>query len=306
MSRQRDFRIDSEVYPMESSGSRYRASIPDAWRAVAAFGGMVVGLAHRAAQRAVDRPSLSPLYISASFFAPVPCESDLELEANVSSNTLNSAHASVDLYVSGKKHPRMRLSAVFGRRIPHPYILKESKFPEGLLSPERALPVQQSTLGDMPILDQFELRWAQDGSTHANLAALPPSTSTERAATCAWWRFRRSPLVEDGCLDPLALALPADALASAMFRGLQISTPSFVPLTLAMDLHFLRSTRRSWLLQHARVVDMADGYASGIVEIWDEDRVLLAVGTQLRVCSDNDRAPRSTRHRKTLLRNGST
>jgi hypothetical protein len=66
--------------------------------------------------------------------------------------------------------------------------------------------------------------------------------------------------------------------------------PSFVPLTLAMDLHILRSTKCRWLLQHARVVELADGIASGVVEIWDEQKNLLAMGTQLRVCQPLQRS----------------
>jgi hypothetical protein len=263
------FRRDSQV---SLAGDRYQAEIPEAWRVLAAYGGMVFAVGQRAAHAATERPSLAPVFASA-----------VDIETRTLAVSQNTAHATATLYVPGDERPKVHLTAVFGKRLESPYRLHEAKFPEGIWGPEESLPNGEAAglLGKVPIMEQLEVRWAHDFDTRPGRGG---EVSPGPAVTCSWMRLRDVPRLEDGTIDPLSYAIPADALASALFRGLGLTRVTFIPVTLSMDMHVFRTTRREWLLQHVRVVRLEDGYASGIVEIWDDEKNLLALSTQLRFC----------------------
>ena len=58
------------------------------------------------------------------------------------------------------------------------------------------------------------------------------------------------------------------------------TNPPLLMLSLEISLQFVATTTSPWLLQHTRAHHSANGYAWGSVELWGEDRQLLAFGTQ--------------------------
>ena len=48
-------------------------------------------------------------------------------------------------------------------------------------------------------------------------------------------------------------------------------------------MHFVQDTRSEWLLTHAHCRAVRGGYATADIEIWDQARRLIAVGTQVMI-----------------------
>jgi hypothetical protein len=88
----------------------------------------------------------------------------------------------------------------------------------------------------------------------------------------------KEPRLPDGTIDPISLPIPADMLGPAV--GQRTGPSSFFVVTLELGLHWFARTTSSWVLQHVVSPHAGDGYASGHVYLWDEDRTLLGFATQ--------------------------
>ena len=96
----------------------------------------------------------------------------------------------------------------------------------------------------------------------------------------SWFRFHRSPARVDGTWEPAALAVPGDILGPAVLGATRGIDGFFFVITLQMSVQFFAPMRGEWLLQHTRATSVADGFATGVADLWSEDGVLVGQSSQ--------------------------
>jgi acyl-CoA thioesterase len=284
-----DLLRDSQVEQIgEGVRGQFRGYIPDAWRTVQASGGMTMAVALRAVQCVADDPRLRPIYASALFAKPVACGPVL-IKVDVLTRGANMLHARAVLRNPEQEADALCVHAIFGQGYATPQQLRERQFPSGVFGPADAIRGDAKIVEGLPLLRQSETRWAHEfrcrpgGSTPADRRC-----GAEPAVASSWIRYCKPPMIREGHFDPILLPVPADVIASALFRGLGPDAGVF-PVTLALDLHFIGEARSEWLLQEVRVSDFTDGLAHGDVALWDERRELVALATQRRLCKPASR-----------------
>lgn len=98
-----------------------------------------------------------------------------------------------------------------------------------------------------------------------------------------WYRYKRPQRLADGRLDPLALPPLIDTMPPAMCTMVGPDARMFLAPSLDLTVHFVRDTTSEWLLTHAHCREARAGFATADLEVWDESRRLVAVGTQVMV-----------------------
>jgi acyl-CoA thioesterase len=96
-----------------------------------------------------------------------------------------------------------------------------------------------------------------------------------------WMRYRTAQGREDGTLDPLAIPPIADTMPPSLRQKLGPSNERFIAPSLDLTVHFLQPTRSEWLLVSAYSRRARGGVATAEVEIWSQERELVAYGTQM-------------------------
>lgn len=271
-----DVLADTELTPDAEHPGRYHASVTDSWRVFQAFGGVTFGIAHRAAIEHLDRDDLAPVTASALFCAPVP-PGPVTVDVEVLRDGRTAAQVVADLRVPGRDGTALRLQATCGQRQDHGLDFIDAAFPEDAGRPEDwpppPPPPPGDPFGDIPYHRQTE--WLFCIGERPWDGAHPPAP----ARAGAWTRLLRPPVRSDGTYDPVGLCVHADSIGSAMGQAIG-GEQSFFILTLELGVRFVAEQRSPWVLQHMRAWEATDGYGSGVTELWDTDRRLLAVATQ--------------------------
>lgn len=279
-----DFLADTDLCPDPAVAGRFGIDVSPAWNVIYTFGGMSFGLALRGAERALARDDLALVSAHAVFCEPVAA-GPVVVDTTVLRQGRAAAQVHADLRVGAppadarSTTPNVALSAVFGRVDDSPVDFTGIEFPDDVLEPE-ASPRPSETSEDSPFgrirfHDQVEWRIATPGFDPRATDRAPGPARAQ-----VWMRFLDEPRRPDGTLDPVALAVPADTLGWALFRRTGTSLPPFLVLTLELDLQVLAPTRSRWLLQDVRCQHAGGGFAFGTVELWDEDRRLVAMASQ--------------------------
>lgn len=280
-----DFRRDTELRAVPGAPGRLTVDVSPAWNVIYTFGGVSFALALRAAQQALERPDLDVVSAHAVYCAPVSA-GPATIDATVLRQGRAAAQVAADLRSGPADEldldaaPDVALAAVFGRIDESPVAFTGIEFPDGVLDPDDSPPPPprddaSSPFGRIRFHDQVEWRVAS-----AAFDPLDPAPGPGPARTQVWMRFLEEPRLGDGTVDPVALAVPADTLGWAIFRRLGASVPPFLVLTLELDLQVLVPTRSTWFLQDVRCQHAGGGFAFGTVELWDEDRRLVAMASQ--------------------------
>lgn len=279
-----DFARDTAVAPDAAVAGRFHADLPDAWRVFYAFGGCTMAIALRAAQTALGRPDLSPVSASAVFAAPVPC-GPMIIDTSVLRAGRSAGQVTAALRSASKEGeaPDVHLTAIFGAAHDTHVSYLDSEWPDDALSIDEAAPPpdapSDSPFHNINYHQQTDWRSAQRGMAFRGVDEWIPGP----ARSMSWHRLLKEPRLPDGTLDPIALCAPADILGPAIFSRigpLGPDNPPFLVLSLEISVHFVAPTTSPWILQHCRVPQAADGYAYSQVELWDEDRRLVAFATQ--------------------------
>ncbi len=278
-----DILRDTTPHPVEGIPGRYVGHVPDAWRVMYAFGGTTMATTIRAAVVELDLPELVPVGAESTFCQAVPC-GPVALQVEVLRRGRNGAQALVRLWALDPGDPDPRgpvgndivTAVVLGRRKKTPL-----EFPSDP-APEVADPESCPTRGDddaspfrlIPYHRQTDFRMAL-GEWAAG-RPVPPGDP----CTASWFRFNVSPRLEDGTWEPAALAVPGDILGAAVHSGLGSESGFFFVISLQIGLKFVADARSEWILQHTRAHSASAGYASGLAELYDIDRNLVAIATQ--------------------------
>ena len=248
--------------------SRYRAHLSEAWSFILPSGGVLSSVALQAMQAEAGE-DWRPISSTTIFHEAVE---DGELEVLV--HVLRRGNVATQLRASlgpAGDDPRMEVLATFVRARRGPSVVCR-RFPEDLPGPESSEPYWRSRT-PMPFFRQLEARLAH--GRRFWLADWDPGP-----ARCArWFRYRQPPR-EEGRLAFAAYPPLVDTMPAALFEALGSDHPRLFAPSLDLTVHYLAETKREWVLAQARASWASDGYASAEIELWDDERRLLATGTQ--------------------------
>ncbi len=267
-----DFVVDSDVRRDPSRPGRYTLDLSPAWNVFYTFGGMSMAVALRAIERELSRDDFGPLTATALYVQPVT-DGPVTIDVDVLRNGRGAAQAVADLRNEHHDTTALHLTATFGAPASSLVEYTDAVFPD-VPGPEECEPPpprpDDSPFNDINVHQQTDWR---------PTSWWDPETWTSRPAeTSCWTRFVKEPRLDDGTIDPVSLPIPADMLGPAV--GQRTGPTPFFVLTLELGVHWFATTSSPWVLQHVVSPHAGDGYASGHVYLWDEDRRLLGFATQ--------------------------
>jgi len=248
--------------------AHYRAEARPAWSFFLPSGGVLTAIALRAAH-AEAGVEWRPLSSTTLFHEAVP-EGPLEVRVHVLRRGNVTVQTRAELGPAGES-PRMEVLATFVKARTGPSLVAR-EFPADLPGPTEA-PAYWKSSPDLPFFRQLEARLAFGRRFWEGDWAAGP-------ARCArWFRYRRPPH-RAGRMALDALPPLVDTMPAAVFEALGSEHPRLFAPSLDLTVHYLADTASEWVLCQARGVWAEDGYASAEIELWAEDRTLLAYGTQ--------------------------
>jgi acyl-CoA thioesterase len=277
-----DILRDTAPRPVDGFEHRYELVIPEAWKVMYAFGGVTFAAALRAIEAAVDRDDLRLVSAEGTFCQAIPTGA-VAIDVEVLRQGRSGAQAQARMWATddptGDARGDLVVNAVLGapRQWHEPVIGRT--FPEHALLPEdsriRIEPPEDSDFPRIPYHDQTDWRIATGRAPwDPDDGALPEPWSV------SWFRFHRSPARPDGTWEPATLAVPGDILGPAVLGATRGIDGFFFVITLQMSVQFFAPMRGDWLLQHTRATSVADGFATGVADLWSEDGVLVGQASQ--------------------------
>lgn len=278
-----DIARDTLAAPVAGIDGRYAIVVPEAWRVFYAFGGMTMGLALRTAERHLGRDDLRLVSAQATYCKAVPC-GPVVLQVEIIRSGRKGAQVEVRLWAtddpSAAPGADLVVAVVFGApQADSPYQLVGAEFPADAGDPRDA-PLREDATGDNPFA-QIPYHRQTDWRLAVGHAPWDPALrSGGDPRTVSWFRFNLAPIRPDGTWEPSSLAVPGDMLGPAVLEGVGRSGDFFLVITLQLSMQFFAPLRSEYLCQHTRATYAGDGFATGIVELWSEDRTLVALGTQ--------------------------
>jgi acyl-CoA thioesterase len=267
-----DFLVDSDVQRDPDTPGRYTLDLSPAWNVFYTFGGMSMAVALRAIERELARDDLGPITATALYVQPVT-DGPLEVDVRVLRNGRRAAQAVAELRNEDHDGPALHLTATFGAPGESPIDYVDAVCPD-VPDPEDCSPPPPRPEGS-PFTD---LNFHQQTDWRPTTWWDPETWTSQPAETSCWTRLIKEPRRPDGTIDPISMPIPADMLGPAV--GQRIGPNPFFVLTLELSVHFFANTTSPWVLQHVVSPQAANGYASGHVYLWDEDRRLLGFATQ--------------------------
>jgi acyl-CoA thioesterase len=277
-----DILRDTAPIAVDGFEHRFGVVIPDAWRVMYAFGGVTFATALRAIEAAVGRDDLRLVSAEGTFCQAVPTGS-VAVDVEVLRQGRSGAQAQARLWSTDDptSDPRgdLVVNAVLGAPRPwHTPVIGRS-FPEDILPPEESrIRIEPPADGDFPKIpyhDQTDWRIATGRAPWD-----PDDGEVPEPWSVSWFRFHRSPALEDGAWEPATVAVPGDILGPAVLGATRGMDGFFFVITLQMSVQFFAPMRGEWMLQHTRATSVADGFATGVADLWSQDRTLVAQATQ--------------------------
>jgi acyl-CoA thioesterase len=279
-----DIARDTLPHRVKGIDRRWAADIPDAWRVMYAFGGVTMALALRTAEAQLDRSDLELVSAQATFCQAVPV-GPVAMSAEVLRSGRKGAQVEVRLWSTddptGPVRPDLVVAVVFGAHDPtSPHRLVGVSFPDDAPGPDAsrlrlADAAAATPFDEIPYHRQTDWRQAIGHSP-----VDPTFEAGEDPRAVSWFRFLRPPLREDGSWEPATLAVPGDVLAPAVVEGLGRMQGWFFVVTLQLSMQWFGPMRGEFVCQHTRAHHAGDGFATGVAELWSEDRRLVAIATQ--------------------------
>jgi acyl-CoA thioesterase len=270
-----DLAADTAVRPLDASPGWYVADLPPNWNFRTPSGGVLMTVALRAMRAELADPELIPRSATTLFCSPVP-EGSLEIQVAV----LRRGRAAVQLRASltscSRPGPGLEVSATFARER-EGFDFTDAEFPpvpgpDAAPKLSEAVPFARFT---PPFFSNLESRRALGDDWWVG------EWKGGVARYARWLRYRVPQTTPDGFFDALALPPLADTMPPSVVQKLGPGFEPFVAPSLDLTLHFLEATRREWLLVSAHCRRARAGYASAEVDIWDDEKRLVAYGTQV-------------------------
>jgi acyl-CoA thioesterase len=274
-----NFAEDTAVVPHPERAGRYTANLSPNWNILYVFGGVTMATAVNAARAAVTQPNFELQMATATFLAPIqagPQTLDVrtlragkgaeQLTVEMRGGAPSDEPTSSDLHVVCTFAPKRRTDITF----------------VDLAFPDVPAPEQVERIKAPPGFGVARLPYNYSVESRPVLGNLPWDTEWKAgpARWAAWHRLRNNVRRPDGTLDPLVYVPAADMIGPAVLQAKGPGPRLTMVISLEISLHVFASTESEWLLQDARATQAADGYATGIVNLWDERGTLVAQALQ--------------------------
>ncbi|MEZ4228730.1 MAG: thioesterase family protein [Polyangiaceae bacterium] len=266
---------------LQSAGdsSRYAGELSDDWSFRSPSGGLLSALgvaAMREELRRLGATEQAPLSCTATFCSVVPAgEVSVEVAPLRIGNAVSQLRARVRS--AGSDELGLEVSASFGVPRKGPEFCA-ARFPE-VKTVEESPPGSGGVPFAPGVVPRFFQRFEARRAAGNDLWAR--DWSGGEAHHARWMRFLETPVDAQGVLEPLALVALSDTMPPSVVQYLGPGFEPFIAPSLDLTVHIVRSTQRRWLLCSARARVAFQGYASADIEIWDDERNLLAFGTQV-------------------------
>jgi acyl-CoA thioesterase len=274
----RNIREDWVATPVDGIEGRYRVEFDPGWRVLYIFGGMTLATAVETARVHLDRDDLALITAQATYSAPIDA-GPAAVQIDVIRQGRRGAQALCRVWNTDDPtaEPRSDLlvSVVLGANPVDVAPLVGRTFPTGAGSPRTGISRQAARrpgVFDIPFHDQHDLQM-QVGEDWVD-----PDRPPREPVSSTWFRLTHPPLV-DGAWAPAALCVPGDMLGMAVAAGYGGSAQYFV-VTMQLSLQWFEPVRTEWVLQHPRVVSTHNGFVTGDLELWSEDRTLVGFASQ--------------------------
>lgn len=272
-----DLAADTAVKPLLSTPGLYTADLPDSWDFTGPSGGVLMTAALRAMQAQLDDAGLRPLSATGVFCAPVS-PGPLEIRVEVLRAGGTAAQVRASLASVARPGPGLEMLATFARgrsgpdmqgvgfpRVPMPEDAED-------ISEELCRPV--GALRSMRFFRNLEVRLALGHRWWT------PDRQPGPAHCARWFRYRKPQRDRRGMLDPFAIPPLTDTMPAAVWQALGPEQPLMHAPSLDLTVHFVEDTGAEWLLASALARRARRGHATAEIEIWSQDRRLVAYGTQ--------------------------
>lgn len=271
------FDEQTRVEADQHTPGRYQALLGPGWSApLHPSGGLVTGVALRAMQAAVPNPEHRPRTLTTMFVAPVR-EGPLRIDVEVLRPGKRMSQLRANVYNQGDEKPAHVVTAALGEAR-EGFDIEYTQAPE--VGPPESYGPRPSPPGDIPV---FAAGFFDRTDVRPVAMKLPWEDDWEggRAEATRWIRYRETPRDAAGNLDRCALPGLADTMPPAVSQYMGPGVPFFHAPSVDLTVHFYAATRSDWILSHARCHWAGDGYASAEIQLWDEERKLVAHATQM-------------------------
>ena len=266
--------------PVGAEG-RFVGRIGDDWSVVYAFGGVTVAAALRAMEAAADRDDLRLAAVHAQFVSPVRA-GPFTVETEILRMGRSVAQIAGDLRERDASTTGVRLSGTWAQPRPDDPVHGTGLEPPSVVEPGSPdlLRIQHDPPWDQfAIHDRFE-EWRSPDHFHP-CALFTPGVVPEAAV---WTRLSDDCRDRDGRFELTSLALVADRVPGPYMGPCLTASghPDPRPLvSLDMTLRVFAEPTSDWLLLHSVIDQAGDGHVTTRVNVWDEDRSLIATSEQL-------------------------
>jgi acyl-CoA thioesterase len=265
----------ADTAPAPRPGGGWSIELGDAWDFLLPSGGVLMTASLRAAAAELADDGLRLVSATTVFCTPIQ-PGRLDVEVAVLRRGRRAAQVRAMLRGAGAAEPGLETLATFARDREGPEV-------RGAAFPAVPMPDQAGDLlDDAPRNVHRRIRFF--GNLDARLALgarfWEPGWAAGPARYARWFRYRVPPRDRQGRLDRLAHPPIADTMPAALAQALGPSPYRFYAPSLDLTVHVLDDTEREWLLVAAYLRRARAGYATAEVEIWDDERRLLAYGTQ--------------------------
>jgi acyl-CoA thioesterase len=273
-----DLAVDTAVRADPDVAGRYHLTIPDHWDYLLPSGGVVMTAALRAAEAYVADRELrlaSATTIFASPIHPGRCIADVHLIRRGGS----TAQLRVVLRHTQEKNnePGLELIATFTRDRKGPDVIGVP-FPATVKALADAGSVDDGAANNphtrFRFYQQLECKLA-DGEPFWQ-----PSFAEGPARYARWFRYKVPQRDAEGRLDRLAIPPLVDTMPTALHRAIGPGPYRFYAPSLDLTVYTVDDTLREWLLVSVILRRAKGGWAIADAEVWDEDGILVAYGSQ--------------------------
>jgi acyl-CoA thioesterase len=265
-------------------GGRYACELPRHWDYLTPSGGVLMTVALRAIAAELAGSGQRPVSASTIFCAPVVA-GPLEVAVTVLRRGKLATQTRASLSAAGGELG-LEVAATWG--IDRQWIEATMTRAPEVADPEQLASIDPSDQRHVPnFIRNFDHRRALGSMWWKPEAWVPGDRSGY------WYRYLRPQRTADGRLDPLALPPLIDTMPPALCAMVGPEARTFLAPSLDLTVHFVRETTSEWLLTHAHCREGRAGYATADIEVWDEGRRLIAVGTQVMVLRRRPELPPS-------------
>ncbi len=255
----------------------YTASAGNEWNApIYPSGGVTTAIALRAMQAELGQPHQVLRNFNCMFVSTVPA-GEIDVEVNPLRVGRRMSQLTADLRPAAQEGAGHVVTAAFGESregfefsyAQAPDVDEHDVYP-GVPTPPPGRPV-------------FNAPFFQNVEVKRVLMHAPFETDWEggRAEAIRWIRYRTSPRMSDGRIDPLSFIGLADTMPIAIGQYLGPDYPFYHAPSVDLSMRYFADTEDEWMLTRTIAHWAGAGYASAEITLWDQHRRLIAHANQL-------------------------